>query len=94
MGVDKEKLESLITINTTDTVKRNRQRIRNRHELRQSQFYAMEILDILDNSTCSRIRLGVWLGISKVKVDELLTGKKVISDDLKEKLSYLIGIDR
>jgi hypothetical protein len=89
----KENIKEISCIHITDTVKRNRQRIQNRHQLRESQLYAMELLDILDNSTWNAYRVAKRLGISKSKVDEITRGQWVIGDRLKSELNQLIGIN-
>lgn len=64
MKINKEKFLRLVSNETTDTVKRNRERLSNRKELRTSRAIALKVLDKLDQLEWSQKLLAQKMNVA------------------------------
>lgn len=79
MKANKENLKKLISPERTGTVKRNKERIRNREMLRESQAIALKVLNRLDDLGWSKKRLADEMGVLPQQVTKIVSGKEKIT---------------
>lgn len=91
MKTNRENLEKLISPERTDTVKRNKERIRNREMLRESQAIALKVLNKLDDLGWSKKRLADEMGILPQQVTKIVSGKENITLETQLKLQKVLN---
>jgi transcriptional regulator with XRE-family HTH domain len=89
---NKEKFKSLISKEKTATVSRNKERIKNRARLRESQDIALKVLTKLDDLGWSQIRLSKELNVSPQQVNKIVKGKENLTLETQVKLQQVLDI--
>lgn len=92
MNTNKEKFQSLVSSEKTNTAKRNRDRIKNRARLRESQAIAMKVLDKLDELGWSQARLAREMGVSPQQVTKIVRGTENLTLETQVKLQSILNI--
>ena len=87
-----EKFKSLISKEKTATVSRNKERIKNRARLRESQDIALKVLTKLDNLGWSQRRLAKELNVSAQQVNKIVKGKENLTLETQVKLQQVLDI--
>lgn len=75
MNVNMENFKKLISDEKTDTVKRNKERIKNRKKIRESQSFAIKVLNLLDDNNWTHEQLSKENGIPTQKISKIIKGK-------------------
>lgn len=81
--INKLNLIKLVSNEKTDTIERNKDRIRNRELYRESQKIALMVLNTLEDLGWSKEKLSIEMGISLEKVNKIVSGKEILSDEIK-----------
>jgi transcriptional regulator with XRE-family HTH domain len=89
---NKEKFLALVSNEKTDTLEKNRERIRNRAMLRESQQVAIKVLVKLDNLGWSQKDLAAKMGISPQQVSKIVSGKENLTIETLIKLQDILNI--
>ena len=89
---NKEKFNNLVSDETTDTVKRNRARIKNRARLRESQSIALKVLDKLDELGWSQRKLALAMDVSPQQITKIVKGKENLTLETQTKLQEILDI--
>ncbi len=89
---NKEKFMSLVSEKKTDTVAKNKERIRNRAMLRESQQIALKVLFKLDELGWSQVYLAEKLNVKPQQVNRMLRGKENLSLETQVKLQEVLDI--
>ena len=87
-----EKFKSLISKEKTATVSRNKERIKNRARLRESQEIALKVLTKLDDLGWSQRRLAKELNVSAQQVNKIVKGKENLTLETQVKLQQALDI--
>jgi transcriptional regulator with XRE-family HTH domain len=87
-----EKFKSLISKEKTATVSRNKERIKNRARLRESQDIALKVLTKLDDLGWSQRRLAKELNVSAQQVNKIVKGKENLTLETQVKLQQALDI--
>lgn len=87
-----EKFKSLISKEKTATVSRNKERIKNRARLRESQDIALKVLTKLDALGWSQRRLAKELNVSAQQVNKIVKGKENLTLETQVKLQQVLDI--
>jgi transcriptional regulator with XRE-family HTH domain len=87
-----EKFKSLISKEKTATVSRNKERIKNRARLRESQDIALKVLTKLDDLGWSQRRLAEELNVSAQQVNKIVKGKENLTLETQVKLQQVLDI--
>lgn len=74
--MSKENLNKLVSNEKTDTVQRNKERIRNREMLRHSQKIALMVLNKLDDLDWTKETLAKEMNVSIEEVKKIVSGKE------------------
>lgn len=89
---NKEKFLALVSSEKSDTLKRNKERIKNRAMLRESQKIAMKILFKLDELGWKQTDLAREMGVAKQQISKLVSGKENLSIETLIKLQTILDI--
>jgi transcriptional regulator with XRE-family HTH domain len=89
---NKEKFKSLISNEKSNTVTRNKERIKNRARLRESQDIALKVLNKLDALGWSQRKLAEKLNVSPQQVSKILKGKENLTLETQVKLQQVLDI--
>ncbi len=89
---NKEKFLALVSNEKTDTLEKNRERIRNRAMLRESQQVATKVLVKLDELGWSQKNLGAKMGISPQQVSKIVSGKENLTIETLVKLQDILNM--
>lgn len=92
MKINKEKFLRLVSNETTDTVKRNRERLANRKELRKSQAIALKVLNKLDQLDWSQKILAQKMNVPTQDIKKIVSGKYSLSLEIEVKLMETLKI--
>jgi transcriptional regulator with XRE-family HTH domain len=76
MMSNKENFKALVSKEKTNTVERNRERIKNRAYLRESQGLALKVLDKLDELGWSQVRLANEMSVTPQQITKIVSGKE------------------
>jgi transcriptional regulator with XRE-family HTH domain len=87
-----EKFKALVSNEKTDTLAKNRERIKNRKRLRESQAIAMKVLDKLDEPGWSQVRLAKEMGVSPQQITKIVSGKENLTLDTQIRLQEILNI--
>jgi transcriptional regulator with XRE-family HTH domain len=87
-----EKFKALVSIEKTDTLAKNTERIKNRNRLRESQAIAMKVLDKLDEPGWSQVRLAKEMGVSPQQITKIVSGKENLTLDTQVRLQEILNI--
>ncbi|NOQ75956.1 MAG: helix-turn-helix domain-containing protein [Crocinitomix sp.] len=88
----KEKFEALVSNEKTDTIAKNKARIKNRKRLRESQAIAMKVLDKLDELGWSQRQLAKAMEVSPQQITKIVSGKENLTLDTQVRLQDALDI--
>ena len=89
---NKEKFAALVSGEKTNTIERNRERIKNRSRLRESQAIALKVLTKLDEPGWSQKRLANEMGVSPQQITKIVKGKENLTLETQVKLQNILNI--
>lgn len=92
MKTNKEKFKDLVSKEKTNTLANNRERIKNRTRLRESQAIALKVLTKLDELDWSQKRLAKELNVSPQQVSKIVKGKENLTLETQVKLQRVLNI--
>jgi transcriptional regulator with XRE-family HTH domain len=92
MVTSKEKFKALVTTEKTNTVEKNKERIKNRARLRESQKIALKVLTKLDELGWNQKMLAKELGVSPQQVSKIVSGKENLTLETQVKLQEVLDI--
>lgn len=88
----KEKFKSLVSPERTNTIERNRERIKNRARLRESQDIAIKVLDKLDVLGWSQKKLAEKMNVTPQQISKIVKGKENLTLESQIKLQETLDI--
>ncbi|MBU2018700.1 MAG: helix-turn-helix domain-containing protein [Bacteroidetes bacterium] len=89
---NKENFKALVSTEKTNTVEKNRARIKNRAYLRESQAIALKVLDKLDEPGWSQVRLARAMGVSPQQITKIVKGTENLTLETQIKLQDILNI--
>lgn len=89
---NKEKFNNLISREKANSVSINRDRIKNRARLRESQDIALKVLSKLDELNWSQRKLASELKVSPQQVSKIIKGKENLTLETVVKLQQVLDI--
>ena len=92
MKTKKEIFSSLVSKEKSDTISRNKERIKNRARLRESQQIALKVLTKLDEIGWSQRRLAKEMGVSPQQITKIVKGKENLTLETQVKLQGILDI--
>ncbi len=87
-----KKFKALVSKEETNTVKRNKERIKNRAMLRESQAIALKVLDKLDQLNWTQKKLAEKLNVSPQQISKIVSGKENLTLETQAKLQEALDI--
>lgn len=91
--INKLNLTKLVSDEKTGTIERNKDRIRNRELYRESQKISLVVLNIIEDLGWSKEKLSIEMGISLEKVNKIVSGKEILSDEIKILIENTLDIN-
>jgi plasmid maintenance system antidote protein VapI len=88
----KEKFLALVSKEPTDSLERNRERIRNRAMIRESQKIALKILLKLDEIGWKQTDLARAMFVSPQQINKIVSGKENLSIETQIKLQTILDV--
>jgi transcriptional regulator with XRE-family HTH domain len=92
MMSNKENFKALVSKEKTNTVERNRERIKNRAYLRESQGIALKVLDKLDELGWSQVRLANEMSVTPQQITKIVSGKENLTIETQIKIQNILDI--
>lgn len=89
---NKEKFIALVSAETTNTVAKNRDRIKNRAMLRESQNIALKVLDKLEEIRWSQRKLAKEMGVTPQQITKIVKGQENLTLETQTKLQSILKI--
>lgn len=89
---NKEKFLSLVSNEKTDTIERNRERLKSRAMLRESQQIAIKVLMKLDELGWSQKDLAKEMEVSPQQITKIVSGKENLTIETQIKLQDILNI--
>jgi transcriptional regulator with XRE-family HTH domain len=89
---NKEKFLTLVSKEKTDTLSKNKERIKNRAMLRESQQIALKVLVKLDELGWSQKDLAKKMGVSPQQVTKIVSGQENLTIGTQIKLQNILDI--
>lgn len=89
---NKEKFTALVSPETTNTVAKNRDRIKNRAMLRESQNIALKVLDKLEELRWSQRKLAREMGVTPQQITKIVKGQENLTLETQIKLQTILKI--
>jgi transcriptional regulator with XRE-family HTH domain len=89
---NKEKFIALVSPETTNTVAKNRDRIKNRAMLRESQNIALKVLDKLEQIRWSQRKLAKEMGVTPQQITKIVKGQENLTLETQIKLQSILKI--
>lgn len=89
---NKDKFLLLVSEENTEILKRNKERIKNRPMLRQSQNIAIKVLMKLDELGWSQKNLATKMEVSPQQVNKIVSGKENLTLETQEKLQRILDV--
>ncbi|RTY97390.1 helix-turn-helix domain-containing protein [Flavobacterium sp. RSP49] len=89
---NKEKFITLVSPETTNTVAKNRDRIKNRAMLRESQNIALKVLDKLEEIRWSQRKLAKEMGVTPQQITKIVKGQENLTLETQTKLQSILKI--
>jgi transcriptional regulator with XRE-family HTH domain len=89
---NKEKFLALVSEQDTGTLERNRERIRNRAMLRESQQIALKVLMKLDELGWTQKDLAKAMEVSPQQITKIISGKENLTIETQIKLQNILDI--
>jgi len=88
----KENFKKLVKGSDRSTFAKNRERIKNRSRLRESQGIALKVLEKLDELDWTQRRLAEELGVSPQQITKIVRGKENLTLETQVKLQEVLDI--
>ena len=92
MTTKKEIFKSLVSKEETNTLSKNKERIKNRARLRESQQIAIKVLTKLDEPGWSQRRLATEMGVSPQQITKIVRGTENLTLETQVKLQEILDI--
>ena len=92
MTTKKEIFKALVSDEKTNTVIRNKERIKNRARLRESQQIALKVLTKLDEPGWSQRRLAKEMEVSPQQITKIVRGTENLTLETQVKLQEILDI--
>lgn len=92
MMTNKEKLLALVSSEKTNTLEKNKERIRNRAMLRESQQIAIKVLMKLDELGWSQKDLAQKMEVAPQQITKIVSGKENLTIETQIKLQHILNI--
>lgn len=89
---NKEKFMQLVSWEKTDTLERNRERIKHRAMLRESQEIALKVLERLEEFGWTQKDLAEKMGVTPQYVNKIVRGKENFTLEMQIKLQTILDI--
>lgn len=89
---NKEKFIALVSPETTNTVAKNRDRIKNRAMLRESQNIALKVLEKLEEIRWSQRKLAKEMGVTPQQITKIVKGQENLTLETQIKLQSILKI--
>lgn len=89
---NKEKFLALVSEDDSGTLERNRERIRNRAMLRESQQIALKVLFKLDDLGWTQKDLAERMEVSPQQISKIVSGKENLTIETQIKLQNILDI--
>lgn len=89
---NKEKFMKLVSDEKPDTIQRNRERIKNRAMLRESQKIALKVLLKLDEMKMTQKDLATKMLVSPQQVNKIVSGKENLTIETQIQLQNILDI--
>lgn len=89
---NKEKFLNLVSKEPNNSLERNKERIRNRAMLKESQKIALKVLMKLDELKWSQKMLAEKMGVSPQQITKIVSGKENLSIETQIKLQTILNI--
>lgn len=89
---NKEKFLALVSEEDSGTLERNRERIRKRAMLRESQQIALKVLMKLDDLGWSQKDLAKAMGVTPQQITKIVSGKENLTIETQIKLQNILDI--
>jgi DNA-binding XRE family transcriptional regulator len=89
---NKEKFLKLVSTEKTNSLEKNRERIKNRAMLRESQRIALKVLSKLDELNWTQKDLAREMSVTPQYINKILKGKENFSIDTQIKLQTILNI--
>lgn len=90
--MNKEKFKALVSNEKTNTVERNRERIKNRARLRESQNIALKVLIQLDELGWTQKKLAKEMGVAPQQITKIVSGKENLTLQTQTALQDILNI--
>lgn len=87
-----ENFKALVSSEKTNTIEKNRVRIKNRAMLRESQNIALKVLDKLDEIGWSQRKLALEMGVSPQQITKIVKGQENLTLETQIKLQNILNI--
>ncbi|TXK79448.1 helix-turn-helix domain-containing protein [Mesonia sp. K4-1] len=92
MKTNTDKFKALVSKEKSDTLQRNKERIKHRARLRESQYIALKVLEKLDHLKWSQRKLAQELKVSPQQVSKIVSGKENLTLETQVKLQEVLDI--
>lgn len=92
MTTKKDKFKQLVSNETTTTVGKNRNRIKNRAKLREAQQIALKVLTKLDELGWSQRTLATKMGVSPQQITKIVKGTENFTLETQIRLQEILDI--
>lgn len=89
---NKDKFKALVSEGKSNTIENNRERIRNRSRLRESQQIALKVLEKLDEPGWSQRRLADEMEMFPQQITKIVSGKENLTLDTQIRLQEILDI--
>lgn len=92
MTTKKEEFKALVSKERTNTVSRNKERIKNRARLRESQQIALKVLTKLDELGWTQKKLAIEMGVAPQQITKIVRGTENLTLETQVKLQEILDI--
>jgi len=89
---NKEKFMKLVSDEKTDTIARNKERIKNRAMLKESQRIAIKVLMKLDDLGWTQKDLATKMGVKPQQITKIVSGKENLTIETQIQLQNILDI--
>jgi transcriptional regulator with XRE-family HTH domain len=89
---NRENFEKLVTVNTSPTLEKIKERIKNRALIRESQKMALKILMKLDELGWTQIRLATVMQVSPQYINKIVKGKENLTTETMLQIQEILDI--
>jgi transcriptional regulator with XRE-family HTH domain len=92
MKTKKEKFLDLVSKEVTNTVNSNKERIKNRKRLKESQAIALKVLEKLDELGWNQRKLAKKMNVSPQQITKIVKGRENLTLETQVKLQEILNI--